>query len=593
MNEIILNTVFEKNHKPILTVALPVYNGKKIAWIALESLCEQIDINFNWELIIYEEIHQNSVFPKLLDNYIDRLKLVGCSRILFITNNEKVTLIEKWIEIGKNVSESSKCFMLHAADCYSPKKRLKVSCEKIVDEDYDWYDQTKGYFYSFISDRVVLYDYKGLTNLNMSLKTEYIKSLPFSNLKSGIDGYIYNHSIVLCKKSNRNFRRYFDDEVYVDSIDTHGHNNISHSRESFFDTKPNIFSQTNLKISDLGWNETVKNSITTKSKYQLTIIISTYLNTEYLEDCFNSIIKSIGDKKVQVLVGIDSCVKSKEYIQSNTYPDCFEFYFFQRNNGPYTVFNSLSKIAKSDNILFFGSDDVMSENLVEECIYGLNIYDCVKLTYTNFFDGKPIDSGTKKQIGEGVFAIKKEIFDYMNGFEPWMCAADSDFMTRLYSLNKYSFNVTNGISFYRRIHQNSLTSRKDTGMKSKLRSGYVDLINKRTTLGPIDEMVVKPYMKLEVKEYKQVVVEPIENKRNVPSLMLLKNRNFENQPLINYSETKPTSTPKKKINQETEESHKGPNSLLNNSKNLDVDKKMKEQILKAKNLNSGKDFLKI
>ena len=142
MNQTIVQTVFENNITPELTVALPVYNSKKIAWISIESLCEQINIDFNWELIVYEEKHEQSVFPELLDLYIEKLKSVNCSRIVYITNNEKVSLVEKWIEIGKNVSDSSKCFLLQAADCYSPKTRLKISYEKIVNEDYDWYDQT-------------------------------------------------------------------------------------------------------------------------------------------------------------------------------------------------------------------------------------------------------------------------------------------------------------------------------------------------------------------------------------------------------------------------------------------------------------------
>ena len=54
-----------------LTVALPVYNSKKIAWMAIESLCSQINVDFNWELIVYEEIHSESVFPNLIYDYFE------------------------------------------------------------------------------------------------------------------------------------------------------------------------------------------------------------------------------------------------------------------------------------------------------------------------------------------------------------------------------------------------------------------------------------------------------------------------------------------------------------------------------------------
>ena len=616
----------DENSEIKLTVALPVYNSKNIAWIAIESLCEQINIDFNWELIVYEENHTQSVFPHILQDYEDLLIKVGCKRIVFITNNEKVSLVEKWIEIGKNVSDSSKCFLLQAADCYSPKTRLKISYEKIVNEDYDWYDQTKGYFYSFISDRVILYDYKGLTNLNMSLKTEYIKTLPFSPLKKGIDGYIYNHSIISCKQASRNFRRYFDDELYNDSIDTHGHNNISHARESYFDTKPNIFSKTNLSVDDLAWNNNIKNSIDLTSIYELTIIISTYLNTQYLEECFGSIINSIGEKKVQVLVGIDSCLESKEHIESHSYPSYFEFFFFEKNNGPYIVFNTLSKLALSKNLLFFGSDDIMNLNMIEDSINGLMTHDCVKPYYTNFNDGKPFDSQTKKHVGEGVFAIKKDIFEYMNGFEPWMCAADSDFMGRLYGTKQYKFKFTNKINFYRRIHKNGLTSRPDTGMGSKLRAHYGTLARQRNSIGPIQNMVVEPYVIV----HRQKTTTPIQNmvvepyvivhrqktttprkeitspniprvEKNVSPLSLLQNKNSEPQPIRNYVKQEVKHTPKSQIKERPPisqvkqdyepEKPIDKNSLSNKAKGVSVNSKQKTP--KSKDFNIGKDSLRI
>ena len=177
MSNEINKIIYDSGVDSELTVALPVYNSKKIAWMAIESLCNQINVDFNWELIVYEEIHSESVFPNLIYDYLELLKLNKCCKIVFITGKEKVLLVDKWISIANNTSHTSKAFLLQAADCYSPKTRLKISYDKIVKENYDWYDQTKGYFYSFISDRIVLYNYRGLTNLNMCLKTEHIKKL--------------------------------------------------------------------------------------------------------------------------------------------------------------------------------------------------------------------------------------------------------------------------------------------------------------------------------------------------------------------------------------------------------------------------------
>jgi hypothetical protein len=486
--------IYDSNLKPELTVALPVYNSKKIAWLALESLCNQIDINFNWELIIYEENHSESVFPKVLDQYLDLIKNNKCSRIVFISGNEKVLLIDKWISIANNSSKSSKAFLLQAADCYSPNKRLKNSYDKIVKENYDWYDQTKGYFYSFISDRVILYDFNGVTNLNMGLKTKYIRTLPKSDLKRGIDGYIYNHCLKVIKKSRKKIKHYYDNVLYTDSVDTHGLNNISIGREVYFTSKPNIFKVTNLTLNDFTIGAKINNRLNNLNnvKYDLSIIISTYKNTQYLDDCFNSIIESIGNKNVEVLIGIDSCMESYNFVLGKTYPSNFKFYFFKKNNGPYIVFNSLSKISKSDNIMFFGSDDIMDKNMVGDVIDGLNGYDCVKPVYINFNDGDIININSKTYLGEGVFGVKKSIFNYLNGFEPWMCAADSDFMGRLYK-NRHKLRYTNRINFYRRIHKNGLTSRPDTGMSSPLRAQYAKLSRNKKVAGPLKIMVTEPY----------------------------------------------------------------------------------------------------
>ena len=234
MSNEINKIIYDSGVDSELTVALPVYNSKKIAWMAIESLCNQINVDFNWELIVYEEIHSESVFPNLIYDYLELLKLNKCCKIVFITGKEKVLLVDKWISIANNTSHTSKAFLLQAADCYSPKTRLKISYDKIVKENYDWYDQTKGYFYSFISDRIVLYNYRGLTNLNMCLKTEHIKKLPKSTIKKGIDGYIYNNCLKISKIMRREFKHYYDDNLYNDSIDTHGLNNISVNREEYF-----------------------------------------------------------------------------------------------------------------------------------------------------------------------------------------------------------------------------------------------------------------------------------------------------------------------------------------------------------------------
>jgi len=259
-------TIYEElNSNVKFTVALPIYNSKKIAWISLESLIRQENINFDWELIVYEEIHSESVCPEILEEYKERLVDINCKKIIYITKEGRPSLLDKWIKIASHASKTSEAYLLHAADCYSPKNRLKKSYEVIVEKDYDWYDQKKGYFYSFISDNIILYNFNGLTNLNMCTKTKYIKTLPNSSLKKGIDGYIYNH---LKKNANGIIKHFKDTNLYLDSVDTHGFNNISKSRENFFYTKPDIFTITNLELKDLSLPNEINEKLLKLTEYK-------------------------------------------------------------------------------------------------------------------------------------------------------------------------------------------------------------------------------------------------------------------------------------------------------------------------------------
>lgn len=599
----------------VLTVALPVYNSYEICWLSLESLCEQKNIDFDWELIIYEEIHDKSVFPNIIEHYYDRLKKVRCARIFFITNTIKVGLVDKWITIGKNSSDTSKVFLLQAADCFSPKNRLKISYDKIVNENFDWYDQIKGYFYSFISDRIFLYDIKSLTNLNMSLKIDYIKSLPYSELKKGIDGYIHKHVEDICHKEKREFKHFFDDNLYDDSLDTQGYNNISLSREGYFILKPNIFKKTNMSLDKLeSFPKKIINNlkklkkIKNKINYELSILISTFDNVEYLDSCFKSIQKSIGNQNVEVLIGIDSCLKTKDFVMKNDFPDYFRFYFFEKNNGPYIVFNTLSKISSSDNIMFFGSDDIMDPNMIDDMVTGLLNYDCVKPQYKNFTDGKPYDSGNKKHIGEGVFAIKKEIFDYLNGFEPWMCSADSDFMGRLYKQKQYSIRTTTRVNFYRRIHKNGLTSRPDTGMGSKLRAHYSFLSRSKKVAGPLDNMVTEQFTEIKnnvitysKKTIENIIPSPPVNK--TPAVNSIFGRTQipipqQKKEIEKPKRTEPQIKERPKIEPKKEvvlpEENKDTNTLSNKAKEYIVYKKAeKPKKIDSPKYRVGKDSLRI
>jgi glycosyltransferase involved in cell wall biosynthesis len=235
-------------------------------------------------------------------------------------------------------------------------------------------------------------------------------------------------------------------------------------------------------------------------KKKISVIIPTFGVPNYLIECLDSVVKSINTQPCEILVGIDNCDLTIDYIKNKTFDSRIHFYVFNRNVGPYIIKNSLSIISNSDFLLFFDSDDIMEENMVDEVIQLNKRFDFVKPKYINFNDVDGYKNLPKKSnlFGEGVFSINKKLFTSMNGFEPWRTSADTDFMNRLYKNSRKS-TTTKNILFYRRIHKNSLTQSKQTGHGSKSRMEYNKLIFNKKSFGPLISLVTEPFYELTIK----------------------------------------------------------------------------------------------
>ena len=221
----------------------------------------------------------------------------------------------------------------------------------------------------------------------------------------------------------------------------------------------------------------------------LSLIIPTFKNPTMLSECLNSI---RGYSDCEILVGIDGCEETLEYVKKNKYNENIRFFYFDKNNGPYIVRNSLAKISNSDILLFFDSDDIMKENMISEILERMKTNEFVKPMYSDFTNTPNYNITKSNTYGEGVFAIKKELFLSMNGFEPWPVSADSDFMNRLYK-NNIKFGYTTSVSFYRRIHPNSLTQSKETGLRSAFRGKYYSISKNKTDFSPLPQLVTSDF----------------------------------------------------------------------------------------------------
>jgi glycosyltransferase involved in cell wall biosynthesis len=242
----------------------------------------------------------------------------------------------------------------------------------------------------------------------------------------------------------------------------------------------------------------------------LSIIIPTFKNVEYIDECINSLINSSKNHNVEILVGIDNCNETLKHIVKQKYKENIKFYYFYKNEGPYLIKNTLASFSNSNYILFFDSDDVALNTMVPTVMLNKKNYKMVKPKFKNF--GNKSHDGKEIAFGEGVFAIDKQVFLSMNGFEPWMCAADSDFMGRFYKKNERSILHTHDIMFNRRIHDKGLTSREETGLGSKLRKEYIRL-SKEKKHGTDPQI-------LNVRKFKQIFINNFDdNDKDIKELL--------------------------------------------------------------------------
>ena len=188
------------------------------------------------------------------------------------------------------------------------------------------------------------------------------------------------------------------------------------------------------------------------------------------------------NQNVEILIGIDGCINTLEHFTKRAIGPNVKIFYFDENNGPYSIKNTLASISKSNKLIFFDSDDLMLKDMITYMNEKLDHFVCIKPRMLNFDNLTNTEIKGLNNYGEGVFGIQKDVFLNMNGFEPWMCAADSDFMGRLYKSNS-KINFSKKPLFKRRIHSNSLTTNRDTGMRSVLRHHYFKIMKSKKGSG--------------------------------------------------------------------------------------------------------------
>jgi len=182
-----------------LSVVVPLFRSKYIAWLALEGLCRQEGVDFEWELVIAEEIFEESFTEESINGYRKPLSEIGCTNIVYIPLKKWIPLSKKYKLLADNCSESSKIFATCAADMYPPPKRLKTQYDFFnKDQKLDWCASARTISYDIATERIYLHDLllnkkgKKSDGSNKAIRMDIATNLPDVYKCRYVDGWIWD-----------------------------------------------------------------------------------------------------------------------------------------------------------------------------------------------------------------------------------------------------------------------------------------------------------------------------------------------------------------------------------------------------------------
>lgn len=230
-----------------LTVGLPMWKAKGIAWLALESLCRQEDVPCEWELLVCEEQNEDSLGGEGLAEYADRLKAAGCARVELLVPPSWEPLGSKWRLMADKASESSEMFLIQDADCYSHPHRLKTAHE-MGRRGADWAQSPVHLMFDIDTGRAVVYDQAGsaghATAADMALRTELARNMPHDGPERLVNNWMLNQ----CRAQKWHVNLILDtSDNWRKSLNVTGHNQITDREWMFSDDAPMTRQQGELK----------------------------------------------------------------------------------------------------------------------------------------------------------------------------------------------------------------------------------------------------------------------------------------------------------------------------------------------------------
>jgi glycosyltransferase involved in cell wall biosynthesis len=230
----------------------------------------------------------------------------------------------------------------------------------------------------------------------------------------------------------------------------------------------------------------------------ISILIPAHKTQNYIEECLDSIDnqKYLKNVEHEIVVGVDNCDETlKKLLQIRNKYKCLKIIRMKQNYGLFITLNTLLTQAKYENIIKFDSDDIMLPTLIEE-VMSIDA-DLVRFKFFMYFN-KNTPIRKFHAHANGVYRIKKTVFDVFGGYQPWLCAADTEFLQRFRQYGKFKEVSLNKELFLYRQHNESLT-RKIPFSSNSLRLKYHAMFRGKTYNNFMIEPVTGEYDMILVK----------------------------------------------------------------------------------------------
>ncbi|MBB6253180.1 glycosyltransferase family 2 protein [Nitrospirillum iridis] len=220
----------------------------------------------------------------------------------------------------------------------------------------------------------------------------------------------------------------------------------------------------------------------------ISVLIAAFRARRWLGDCLDAVYAQSlpAGWRLQVLVGVDGCDDTLDYIGTVPYP-ALQGVYLGRNRGTYVTFNTLMQYADGDLIARFDADDVMLADYLRAHIGALeggadltmswSVYTDENLRPTSVVPALPDyrpENGCRRKGTDGQFVAKRHIWERLGGFRAWPCGADTEFVIRAEAAG-FRTMVLEDFLYLRRTHASSLTTHPETNYESGTRMRLQEL----------------------------------------------------------------------------------------------------------------------